>query len=90
MINVPRGIFQHPDQLGKIPFCFKGFYQSFVIIFYPFLSLTDRPSPPGRPEAVDRDMGALSKLAYLRAENDALLLRWEEPHDDGGTPVTGR
>ena len=51
--------------------------------------ITGLPGSPGPPEAVDREGGILSKLAYYRVENDALLLRWEPPESDGGSPITG-
>ncbi|XP_064106043.1 titin-like isoform X2 [Macrobrachium nipponense] len=49
----------------------------------------DRPSPPSKPVAVDREGSALSRLAYIKVENDALLLHWEAPESDGGTPISG-
>ncbi|KAK4306773.1 hypothetical protein Pmani_021429 [Petrolisthes manimaculis] len=50
---------------------------------------SDRPTAPGRPEAVDREGSVLSRLAYVKVENDALLLRWDSPNTDGGSPITG-
>ncbi|KAK8746928.1 hypothetical protein OTU49_016903, partial [Cherax quadricarinatus] len=49
----------------------------------------ERPSAPGKPQAVDREGSALSRLAYIKVANDALLLRWDAPHTDGGSPITG-
>ncbi|KAK7020187.1 hypothetical protein SK128_012536, partial [Halocaridina rubra] len=51
--------------------------------------IINRPSPPSKPVAVDREGSALSRLAYIKVENDALLLHWETPETDGGTPISG-
>ncbi|KAG0723045.1 Twitchin [Chionoecetes opilio] len=55
----------------------------------PISEILYRPSPPGQPEALDREGSVLSRLAYVKVENDALLLRWDAPVTDGGSPITG-
>ena len=56
---------------------FREFYELLYIIYsFAILPLTDKPDPPGTPEDVD-------------SSKDHILIKWEPPKKDGGSPITG-
>ncbi len=51
--------------------------------------IPERPTSPGLPRVVPRDGNTLEQLAYVNKPDDAVILIWDEPESDGGTPITG-
>jgi len=38
---------------------------------------------------VPREGNTLQQLAYVNKPDDALILQWDRPESDGGTPING-
>ena len=53
-----------------------------------FIFFAERPSAPGQPIVLPRD-GRGSLLAYQNKPDDALVIQWQAPETDGGTPING-